>query len=264
MKYKLIKWYPGLDKVYQEGTTVVLRGSGEYREEGATFGYPVDKDEVENNPEYWEKIKDKKYKILSFSNDMEDIFTLNEEGTYYNNFEDETDCTWRTEKHILVSTYCKIHSVKRLSDEKVFTIRDEFLLEGDTFKRYTIMGFELYEGEILVDTKNTLLAFKDIKYILPVVFTSEDDVDIYEGDPVWCCHRDNNSNITGYIEKICTNPYPFDSSVPVFSTKENAKEYVLMNKPCLSLNDIENMWNNTSFSRSDQITALKELIKNRI
>ena len=68
------------------------------------------------------------------------------------------------------------------------------------------------------------------------MFTTEDGVDIFEGDKYFICTASlsNCINNEGIVSKFF-KPNP---NYKYFSTKEKAEEYILMNKPVLSLNDI--------------------------
>jgi hypothetical protein len=69
------------------------------------------------------------------------------------------------------------------------------------------------------------------------LFTTEDGVDIFEDDIFW--NVGTTYNLNDY--QITNNKYELvflkDGSKQ-FSTKEKAEKYILMNKPCLSLQDL--------------------------
>lgn len=93
------------------------------------------------------------------------------------------------------------------------------------------------------------------------LFTTEDGIDIFEDDNY------QSVLINGFIFKgEFTAKYPnngnFTSSAcKTFSTKEAAEEYILMNKPCLSINDVMAELNKPQ-SNTYIIKNLKEKIKN--
>jgi hypothetical protein len=66
----------------------------------------------------------------------------------------------------------------------------------------------------------------------PVLFTTEDGKHIYEGDDYWFIRHDDT------IGTANSSRPPLPKGKATFSTEAVAKEYVLMNKPCLSVNDI--------------------------
>lgn len=121
-KYKLIKEYPGSD---HEGIIVSLKTpNGLY--EGYQYNYYSK--HVENQPEYWEEVKDYAYQILSFSAVFwsEGLATLNERGNYSTT---DSSTGWTLHEMIEEGNCVKngkvqIHSVKRLSDGEIFTIGD--------------------------------------------------------------------------------------------------------------------------------------------
>ena len=101
MKYILKKEYPGSPKL---GNTIDN----------------LENDWIENYPEFWEKVVEKDYEILSLSF-TNNFCYLQKNGEYaYRN----TPNTTSTLKDCL-SVGWKIHSVKRIFDSKIFTIGDE-------------------------------------------------------------------------------------------------------------------------------------------
>ena len=153
-----------------------------------------------------------------------------------------------------------IYSVKRLSDGEVFTI-------GDRIKNtnYPHISDKIYEIS-LVDNKIRVYYqgydfLKNISHCKKVLFTTKDGVDIFEGDSYY--------NV--YDFKICNkltakNPLSKHKKL-VFSTKEAAEEYILMNKPCLSLKDVNDIliefWKKGKIN-TGQYVDLKELIKSKL
>lgn len=209
--YKLIKEYPGSPKL---GTAKLSWGAEDY-------------------PEFWEEVVEKEYKILCYSQDD----NRNCHSTI------KRDKSW------------DIHSVKRLSDGEVFSI-------GDTLTEGVIQKITLsdYNDGIYLDTKNYIgLPLKKwIKNRL-VLFTTEDGVDIFEGDKIYwinlftldkvncnkykddigeCDLKDGLISLKDFNKSNKTQ----DISFIGFSTKKAAEKYILMNKPCLSLNDVASVY----------------------
>lgn len=89
-----------------------------------------------------------------------------------------------------------------------------------------------------------------------VLFRSEDGVGIYEGDTYYALednYKDTWLKIVRYVGSTQPN------GVKQFSKKEKAENYILMNKPCLSINDVK------SFITRDWLeTDLKELVKSKL
>jgi hypothetical protein len=93
------------------------------------------------------------------------------------------------------------------------------------------------------------------------LFTTEDGVDIFEDDDCYIIHNWFPLK-TKAFSNDCGNTktaYKF-----VFSTKEAAEEYILMNKPCLSINDVlsMNQWNLTE-TKTSTTNKLKKLVKSK-
>jgi hypothetical protein len=89
-----------------------------------------------------------------------------------------------------------------------------------------------------------LLSGNDWIPIATPLFTTEDGVDIYEGDTYFGCGKWPDGSPSGCIkDSVATDTrldrkYGWNKTFKCFSTKEAAEEYVLMNKPVLSLNDL--------------------------
>lgn len=132
----------------------------------------------------------------------------------------------------------QIHSVKRLVDNEVFTIGDKVLLSENSPVSSSITKFEQDGGAILA----TIHGLENNNYNLNLVykakvrqplFTTEDNVEIYEGDAIWSVD----------IDFVIIGMYPiykntYHTEIKYFKNINAAEKYVLMNKPCLSFNDI--------------------------
>ena len=240
-KYKLIKEYPNSPPL---GYTT-----------SESLGYRQAK-----YPEFWEEVIEKDYEILSFKyQDRIDIKrenglfslstlpTINKKGSY------------KEESYPLGNMGWQIHSIKRLADGEIFTVGDH--IKGFTSGvSYSLKSINLGQNNshVLIFTLNpglTLLLSQIVKH--KPLFKTEDDVDIFEGDNYWFVNKKYDFLGAGTIMKGFTknNPDTFK-----FSTKEKAEEYILMNKPCLSLNDVFNTV--TWLDNSKKL--LKDLVEDRI
>lgn len=86
-----------------------------------------------------------------------------------------------------------------------------------------------------------------------ILFRTEDDVDIFEGDRVYSV---TPNFCIGYSGSLKYKPIQL-----CFSTKEAVEEYILMNKPSLSINDVMIELDKPQ-SYTYIIKNLKEKIKN--
>lgn len=101
----------------------------------------------------------------------------------------------------------------------------------------------------------------DNNFILPVkqpLFTTEDGVDIFEGDEFYSTHKDGLGSILKYTGHSLENASKKQKDFVDFSTKEKAEEYILMNKPVLSLSDV---WDHLSIKNRKVLT---KFVKNKL
>ena len=170
-----------------------------------------------------------------------------------------------------IEPYWKIHSVKRLSDGEIFTIGDIVKCEDCKGK---ITSLEIYGNDIYltgIDNKmpfgftlcKALDCFEIPQKIKTPLFTTEDGVDIFEGDDYyhtdikWKIHKSTNAKInSGNL--IGVKGYNY------FSTKEKAEEYILMNEPVLSLKDVASIYPGINKSHPDKPSSQSERLKNLV
>ena len=256
MKYKLIKEYPGSPKL---GTVVIKNndfGGYSYIEPNIQ---EYSKGVIEQYPEFWEEVVEKDYEILSLI-EGKFIYPCDKYSKDYIN-------------QLFNTLGVSIHSVKRLSDSEIFTIGDKIQLDNDNKEFGTITELYISHEQLRfycgrlggvichdVDKRNNFTKLKQ------KLFTTEDGVDIFEGDKYFICTASlsnciNNEGIVGKFFK----PNP---NYKYFSTKEKAEEYILMNKPCLSLNDVileaNRINKNKGFIKAKLGQSLKELVNTKI
>lgn len=242
-KYKLKKWYPSLSKCLKEGTKVIrFLGDDDFVSCDENCPASIPKFQVLNNPEFWEEVVEKDYEILSFRHKPETGIKA-----FYKN---------KKEFHLYFDEWhlnnIDIYSVKRLSDGEVFTVGDKICntksIKEKTQGCVTISNFKIVDDYLWIkhDTgfRSSENGWNEIShYIKKPLFTTEDGVDIFEGDSVWeatyCSGKKrlwNKPNMFKVL-KVDIKVY-LQEHYKLFSTKEAAEEYILMNKPCLSINDI--------------------------
>lgn len=300
-KYRLKKLYPGSPEL----DTIVTYYSnwGMY---GITNECIFKKQDIENNSEYWEEIKEelpvgtkivdtdpetKGYTYTKLENGKwkigsQDYFTIPESSIgkgkrfqiveefkqeyeilsfrtnrktgcipEYTVLEKEKDEIFRnhkacsltissSEEELENNSNYNIFSIKRLRDGEIFQIGDK--IKGD--KVSTIKSFEISnlskskiivhaESEITKDYTNCCLSY--INHVKPI-FTTEDGINIREGDDVWITWNYKfGEPIYPEIFKLnwkLFNKQAYDNKY--FSTKETAENYIILNKPCLSINEI--------------------------
>ncbi len=147
-----------------------------------------------------------------------------------------------------------IHSVIRVSDSEVFTIGDTFTYEGLRANNWeegafpTIKSFNIYSGDIYINehykgTQRSIAQWMKLPppEEKPVLFTTEDGFNVYEGD--WYFYvEEKNNNFTVVSHSGITKKRPHK----YFSSRDAANEYVIMNRSLLSLEDLLSHWGNTT------------------
>ncbi len=226
-----------------------------------------------SNSNDWEEIKEKEYEILSFINKNNQIFSKTWQSVLYHHFyitfgflleeiltgkDDEyriKNDGLRSSGYKVKDQEFKIYSVKRLSDGEIFTI-------GDDIENGKITEITLYTNGPIKNSQTWLgitsdmgIDLRDAKKVKKQpLFKTEDGVDIYEEDSYYPLAEDF------VICNKCTYPAGH-KAFKVFSTKEAAEEYVVLNKSTLSIKEVLDVFNNgtTSFK-----TGLEELVKQKL
>jgi len=279
-EYKLIKKYPSLPKDWEVGMIVGLGDRPALYSpcHGKYSNKYLSDQEVENQIEFWEEVVEKDYEILSFKATdkfgvrlyANEIVILNSvKGYVWKNINQEGPGCSLEEMLIAVKKGIHIiHSVKRLSDGEVFTIGDKIEFYRDKFIITDLSIQSGWGGQVRVGHKDGGVALSEIKHLPKPLFKTEDGVNIFKGDEYY--HTKPNFEIS-YGGKangkesgslIGTKGYYY------FSTKEAAKEYILMNKPCLSIVEIAPLIGKANMGQYIDLTLLtknlKYLVKSKI
>ena len=271
-KYKLIKHYPNSENV---GSIWTKRDIDENYWYTNCYLDPAD---VENNPEFFEEIIEKKYEILSFICTENLHTTVIPKGTILcktENSKFENGIIKDVEVNLLKYPHWKIFSIKRLSDNEVFSI-------GDKCTNGIITGFKLdsngtpYSGGIGIsfhtEERTITEGLKRCEKAKPVLFVTEDCVEIFEGQ--YYCHTNPNFEILESKGDIISGNLIGKKGYYYFSSKEKAQEWIILNKPCLSINDLVKLAEKAEdllcipsdikeFYNQD-LEIVKELVKSRL
>lgn len=150
--------------------------------------------------------------------------------------------------------------------EETFTIGDKTTLG-------IITCFRLLDNEIMVDFDNKnsiLLRSKKLQKAKQPLFTTEDGVDIFEGDNIYWvnintfekinCNKYNDDLGEISIKSLLSKKY--ECKAIAFSTKEKAEEYILYNKPVLSLTEIWEIIDTSSYLKLK--SKIEDLVKSKI
>jgi hypothetical protein len=170
--YKLIKDYPGLLDAGVVATWGKHGLNGDcYQIKLPEITHRFSSDTIESNPEYWEEIPEKPYEILSFTGKItESMYNLDRvKGSFTN----KTLHSIFSEEE-LIKHGCKITSVKRLSDGKVFIAGEKIVydndnpslfLEGCEIHYFSIMDGKAYINSHFGDKKCNGL--EDVTHYVP-------------------------------------------------------------------------------------------------
>jgi hypothetical protein len=159
-----------------------------------------------------------------------------------------------------------IHSVKRVSDGKIFTVGRSIKCGKDHAWIKKIINIYLVESsnKIWFTTKgpddiDTFDYFLDEVDTVECLLKSDDGVDLFEGDLIYGIYADDWAVFT---HKLYNGGLAHKQKWKhgKFSSKEAAQEYILMNRPCLSVEQVKNILSNYGFNNvSERKDAYKDL-----
>jgi hypothetical protein len=226
-KFKLIKEYPGSNAL-------------------GTIAQPNDMlqhDFFEKYCEYWEEVIEKDYEIISYSRKGSTTCTTTKRRGRENHDE-----------------YWKIYSVKRLSDGEIFTVGDRITGYHKDARSIQTIRTCPYAGRVRLEQSG---GYTDLSYATKAknpIFLIHDGKDIFAGDKVWWVNKK-----TFYSDYFVPTPSVtfFSDLNAYFLTREEAEDYIIENKPALS---IKEFWEITCMSTSNfnKNTYMKDLVKERL
>lgn len=190
--------------------------------------------------EDWKKFIQEKQKTVS-KEEYEILKCLNSSG-YKHDYANGTGISGKN----CIENGCTIKSVRRLVDNEIFSVGDK--ITGNYFiskeDRY-IQEFFIEDGKMMLKQDSGVSQLRHIEKVKEPIplFTTEDGKEIFEG-------------YKGDLWRVFTTPTSYEEWKPYnfgmpqykglgekyFSTEDAAKEYIKMNKPCLSLNDLLDNW----------------------
>jgi hypothetical protein len=223
----------------------------------------IRREQIENHPEYWQKVVERDYEILSFirmgSSYKGSIKTKDSDGYFKWDFVSGND----TEERLLTCDGFKIHSVKRLSDGAVFTVGDyiNYHCSKSSCKKQ-ITSIKIIRNVVKIITGDGCEALLwMIHHYKNPLFKTEDGVDIFEGDEVWGITKDSWKPFYTIAKNKPDNVAIHETWLHgKFSTKKAAKEYIFLNEPKLSINDVKRVF---PLMESIKLDKLKFLVKEK-
>ena len=251
----------GLWKLFNcDGYTISESSIGEGKR------FQIVKEEVNLN----NLLKTKDYEVLDFKIPGNEHWEVTKIGNgTWNNWSD------LHVKNQLEKNIWKIKRVKRLSDGEIFQIGDRIDNKEQLCKNSKIESFAFdTKNNILVWVHNDKPEFKvgltidSITKSKPILFTTEDGVDIFEGDEFYYVKFIQVNHTIGKPFEVVIGNYPSFEYEPqyekYFSKKEKAEEYIIMNKPCLSYNDLKYCIEKSNRNKTLLKTVLLNKIKEKI
>jgi hypothetical protein len=203
-------------------------------------------------------------------------------STFLNRNEDGSFGIYRADMDdLLLGNSHVIHAVRRIKDNEVFCVGDRVKIIASSVSA-PITEFRLVDGQLKAwgDDNNTSHSFGGYSInrfdkAKPILFTTEDGVHVY---PMQYFHMVDERNWT-ISERCEADTFCTIEELKYFSSKEKAEEYVLMNKPTLSVSDVCNLittsqFHNRKHDRADEdywvvysstlIDKLKQLAKSKL
>lgn len=96
-----------------------------------------------------------------------------------------------------------------------------------------------------------------------ILFKTFDNKNVYEGNRVFYLHNDSSWNIRIIAEWSSKNNQQYPESSIYFLSREDIEEYIMLNKPCLSINDILKEDEYCGELLKTLVKRLKEKVKNK-
>jgi hypothetical protein len=274
-KYRLIREYPDSPEV----DTEIIKSDISNSSLGSYDTYMIKGEKwfklsnPQDYPEFWEPVVEKNYEILSFKVSNGYLYNKINNSDDYLLEENVCDGETNTYNNMINNINYKIHSIKRLSDSEIFTIEDKIDCKGwfGNIVKFEISNNELkiFQQQHVDSSSYTPLLIQELNKVKKPLFTTKDGVDIFEINKDWgvALKDGEESTITSdynwkAFDLELWNEKSYNCEYwKLFSTKEKAEEYILMNKPCLSFNDIKTIFKKMNKINTDNLT---ELIKTKI
>lgn len=246
-KQELLKKYPELLKEIAQEVAQIYTG-----ERPGSFFAAFDQYVKEQTKPEWE--------ILSIKVSGGFIATLREDNTYVYK---HSSGSGGGQLKDLLEIGSTIHSIRRTLDNEVFTVGDKVSYQSGS-DGLTIESFKYTSGKVFVKFIAVPNSYDDWLspnfHKLSPLFTTKDGVDMYEGDEYWYLGEQTNP-WTALSHRTTSKEVGLCAIGHVqFSTEEAAEEYILMNKPVLSVQDVWNLYG----GHIDSPEQLRELAKSKL
>lgn len=198
----------------------------------------------------------KDWEIVSFKHgSSETYFNLNCNGNYQTEKFSKEEFAIDDLLHNKIGKTYLIHSVKRLSDNTVWEVKERFsnnaagIYTEEEIKSFeiegTLMKVRVAEGDDIsyYELRNIDKLTAPIQPVVedkPILITTEEGVKKYKDDNCWCWDsKSDDRPFQWYSLPEPLHQISADiSGYKYFDSEQAAKLYMLENKPCLSINEI--------------------------
>ncbi len=214
-----------------------------------------------------EKVK-KEWQILSFGNKNYSIIRWkNKYGFFPSEDKNENNRVNEfTEKELLKDDWYYIHSVKYLKTGEIFTIGDKvkhkYSNEIGEILKINLIDDSIFFNTTYLDSNTGTVLFNAVKIKTPLFITS-DGKEIFEGDKYYFVVVSELAILDPYVVKTHIADWSNNKTIPLgnkqFSTEAKAEEFVLLNKPVLSINDL-----NLLSTKPWDMTEIKKFVKSKL
>ena len=205
--------------------------------------YENPKHEVQLIPELvedsndWEEVVEHKYIVIRYKDSAGNIYYRKFNGKFTINLQYEYD------EDKLINRELSIDTIRRVSDGVNFSVGDKVVWDWieSGLPYFTITKFFYKDNQLKFATKEGS-DFRLNKMLLShykseVLYRSYDGYDICEGDAFHAVQKNSFNTIENCQYKIDN-----ESNYLIFKNKDNMYEYVWLNKPCLSINDVAKVY----------------------
>lgn len=206
--------------------------------------------------------KDKKTNLASYLKNFtwcKDEFYCDEPNNFQHNI--------HKENKLLSYNWLKIHSIKRIRDNEIFTIGDN-LDGGFSIDNIYIENSQIYfRINTGVDGHWYSQELKSLTKVKNKLFTTKDGIDIFGGETLYYINTNLGKNMIIDIMTIGKSyNLRYKEYLKYFIHLENAHEYLIHHKPLLNFNEIHSIIDKicstgNSFLILDEV---KSLIKNKL
>ena len=280
IQYKLIKEYPGSPKL---GTTewydrkeckIGLLNTTAVSDNWAGIDF------YNAHPKYWKKVEEVDYDILSFiridstcvpKDGIGTLFELQNDGLFrtIHKHSSHTKIQMLEGTHSVKTGFFSIHSVKRLSDGEIFTIGDKIAQHKYLDHTGEIKSFSLKGNAIIVNYRGVDY-LQHISKIKTPLFTTEDGVEIFKGDKYFYIVTSQYAmghewRVFSHIADGNTNAIAVKPPLGgiQFSIPEKAEEYIINNKPYLSIVELQKWFSEYGIQLTG-LDRLREIVKSKL